>query len=69
VIAKSLAAFGAGMKMETGAGADRINWVVLSRTAGTATTITEIKVGNVYDVQRRRQNGLAETFSSETITY
>jgi len=29
--------------------------------------LTSVKVGNVYDTQRRRRNALAETYSSDTI--
>lgn len=29
--------------------------------------LTSVKVGNVYDTQRRRRNGLAETYATDTI--
>lgn len=41
---------------------------VFSRTKGVATTITTVSVGNVYDTQRRRRNGLTEAYVTDTVS-
>lgn len=48
-------------------GADGLDPVVVSTTGGLATPITTVRVGNVPDVQRRRRNGLAETYASAAV--
>lgn len=68
-IVASLDAFGTGMKFETPANVDRLNWVVLSRTTTTVARITELRCGSLWDVQRRRQNGMQESYETAQITY
>lgn len=68
-LATALADFGSVMKFPIGAGIDRLNWSVLSRTLTQTNRIEEVRVGSLWDVQRRRQNGMIETFSSEDIGY
>jgi hypothetical protein len=68
-IANGLRVFGTALKMQDSTAIDQMNWVVLSRALTQVNKITEIRVGNVWDVQRRRQNGIAETFVSQEITY
>ncbi len=68
-VVQALATFGNTMKMPTGAGTDRLNWVVLSRTKTMVNRIVETRVGDLWDVQRRRQNALFETFDTAPITY
>lgn len=34
---------------------------------GVTNTVTHIELGNVYDTQRRRRNGLVETYNNQTI--
>jgi hypothetical protein len=68
-MSRGLAKFGQDMKMQDTALVDRLNWVVLSRTTTSVQKITEVRIGNLFDVQRRRQNGLSETFFNSPITY
>jgi hypothetical protein len=44
-------------------GAASMHFAVLSNKKETTTAITECKVGNVFDVQRRRRNGAVEEYS------
>jgi hypothetical protein len=68
-VAQALQRFGTDMKMQTATSVDTLNWVVLSRAATATTAITQVRVGSLFDVQRRRQHSLSETFDSRTITY
>ncbi len=70
LLVKALDTFGQTMKMTpVGTAVDRINWIVLSRALTEANRIEEVRVGNLWDVQRRRQNQLTESYQSEQITY
>ena len=68
-IGQALASFGSDMKMTSLTGVDRLNWTVLSRTTTSTQKITQVRVGNIFDTQRRRDNGLAEAFTTNTIPY
>lgn len=68
-IGQALASFGQDMKMAPPAGNDTLNWTVLSRTTTSTQKITLIRVGDIFDTQRRRDNKLSETFSQNSITY
>jgi hypothetical protein len=46
----------------------RLNIVVLSPTKNMATKVIGVRVGNVFDVQRRRRNGGPETYTGATVT-
>ena len=67
-LAAGLATFGQAMQWED-AGVDTTNWVVLSKTRSETTRIEEVRVGSLWDTQRRRENGLAQTYRSFHITY
>lgn len=68
-ISEGLADFGTAMKFAVPVGTDRLNWSVLSRTLGQTNKVTQIRVGNLWDVQRRRQSALTEAFNDSSITY
>jgi len=68
-IGQALATFGNDMKMAPTAGNDRLNWTVLSRTTTSTQKITLVRVGDIFDTQRRRDNKLSEAYSQNTITY
>lgn len=48
-------------------GADGLDPVVVSTTLTLSTPITQVRVGSVPDVQRRRRNALIETYSTATV--
>lgn len=51
-----------------GAGAGRFALCILSVTHNMVTPILEVKVGDVFDVQRRRRNGGPETYTTADVT-
>ena len=42
--------------------------VVIGGPSPVNKVVTTIKVGNVYDTQRRRRNALAESYAAATLT-
>jgi len=48
-------------------GATSVTVCVYSAAASTLQEVTEIKVGNVFDTQRRRRNDLVESYASAAV--
>lgn len=46
---------------------DGFTLVVLSRSEGAQTVVTNLRIGNVIDTQRRRRNGLSEVYTSVAV--
>ena len=69
-IATALQTFINGVNTDVGAGFHVINasfGSVKHSLPGVNAVVTGIKVGNVYDTQRRRRNGLVEAYTAKTI--